>query len=400
MTDERTGLQVVEEAPHLSLTEWITRKSDALNVPIEAHMDLTWRCNEGCGHCYLDHSLGGDLSTAEVKGVLDQLADAGTLFLTLSGGEIMLRKDIFEIVAYARSLTFDVKLKTNGILIGEREANRFRDLGVRGVEISVYSHRPEVHDAVTRVPGSFVRSVAALRRLGKRGLNAHMNVCVMKAGVDDIDSLKALAAELGVSVSFDATITPRLDGGRENTALNIDADARVAFYATLTPDSVHREMCASVGPPTEDVLDKHSCGAGFNYCYISPQGDVTPCVDFPLVCGNLRQSRFLDIWTLSPHFQEVRSIRNRDLHTCGSCSQLSSCRRCPGLAYQEGDIRGAAVQDCANMYARTNIPTPLYPPADPGAVRSSGNRRSGQFVPLAALMPANVAPQYSSSAGY
>ena len=82
--------------------------------------DLTYRCNERCIHCYLDHDDHGELTTAEVKGMLDQLAAAGTLFLIFSGGELLLRKDFFELLAYARALAFDVKLKTNAILLGER----------------------------------------------------------------------------------------------------------------------------------------------------------------------------------------------------------------------------------------------------------------------------------------
>ena len=116
-------------------------------VPLSVQFDLTYRCNERCVHCYLDHDDHGEMTTAEVKHVLDQLAAEGTLFLIFSGGELLLRKDFFELLAYARELGFDVKLKTNAILMGEREADRIRDLGVRQVQISIYSHRPEVHDA-------------------------------------------------------------------------------------------------------------------------------------------------------------------------------------------------------------------------------------------------------------
>jgi len=89
-----------------------------------------------------------------------------------------------------------------------------------------------------------------------------------------------------------------------------------------------------------------------------------PCVQFPLVCGSLRRSRFLEIWR-SPQFAEVRGIRNRDLDVCGSCSSLSSCDRCPGLAFQDGNMRGASRQTCENTYSRTKAPTPLYPVATP-----------------------------------
>jgi radical SAM protein with 4Fe4S-binding SPASM domain len=340
------------------------------------------------------------MDTAEVKGVLDQLAAAGTLFLTLSGGEIMLRKDIFEIVAYARSLLFDVRLKTNGILIGESDADRFAEMGVRQVNISIYSHRPEVHDAITRVTGSFDRSIEAIRRLQSRGLTVEMRVSVFKGGADSYARLKALADDLGVRILFDATIAPRMDGGLAPVALNIDADAREEFYMDPAVTASLEDACA--GPPTpagEELLNGHSCGAGFTSCYITPQGDVTPCVTFPLVCGSLRQSNFLAIWKSAP-FLEIRGIRNRDLDTCGSCSSLSSCHRCPGLAFTEGNMRGASIQDCKNTYAQTKVPTPLYPVAAPGPAPLRGPTRSSQFVPLASLLPAAGDGSYHESACY
>src|SRR6266478_1120374 len=97
-------------------------KALALGIPLSAHVDLTYRCNERCVHCYLPHDDRGEMTTAEYKDLLDQLADAGVFFLTISGGEPLLRKDLFEIIAHARALSFNVKLKTNAILIGENEA--------------------------------------------------------------------------------------------------------------------------------------------------------------------------------------------------------------------------------------------------------------------------------------
>lgn len=103
----------------------MTQKALQLGVPISAQLDLTYRCNEKCVHCYLDHEDHGEMTTAEIKDVLDQMAAAGVFFLTLSGGEILMRKDFFEILTYAAKKTFCIKLKTNAMLIREREAKKF-----------------------------------------------------------------------------------------------------------------------------------------------------------------------------------------------------------------------------------------------------------------------------------
>src|SRR6201993_2095377 len=143
----------------------MTEKARARNVPLGAQIDLTYRCNERCVHCYLDHDDHGEMTTAEIRDVLDQLADAGVFFLTVSGGEVFMRRDFLDIIEYARSLMFCVKIKTNAFMIGDKEAERLRDLMVQDVQVSIYSHRPEVHDAITLLPGSLKRSIAGIRRL-------------------------------------------------------------------------------------------------------------------------------------------------------------------------------------------------------------------------------------------
>src|SRR5271154_5301267 len=109
-----------------SLMDDLTAKALKLGIPLSVQVDLTYRCNERCVHCYLDHEDHGEMTTGEIKNLLDQLAAAGVFFLTLSGGEILLRKDFFEILEYARGLLFCVKLKTNAVLIRERQADRIR----------------------------------------------------------------------------------------------------------------------------------------------------------------------------------------------------------------------------------------------------------------------------------
>src|SRR4030088_362726 len=105
-----------------ALVAEMSNKALKLNIPLSVQFDLTYRCNERCVHCYLDHDDHGELTTSEVKRVLDQPAAGGPLFLIFSDGELLLRKALFELLGYARELGFDVKLKSNAILLGEREA--------------------------------------------------------------------------------------------------------------------------------------------------------------------------------------------------------------------------------------------------------------------------------------
>ena len=339
------------------LMEEVGARALELGIPLSVQLDLTYRCNERCIHCYLDHDDHGEMTTSEITDLLDQLADAGVFFLTLSGGEILMRKDFFEILEYARALMFCVKLKTNAVLIREREAERIRSLSVNAVQISIYSHRPEVHDAITKIPGSLARSVKAIRFLKACGLKVTIANVLMLQNFQDYLGVRALAAELGVEASIDPTITPKMDGDRSLVALNIDSTALASVFRDSSLVGNVDEFCAPPAAADDADLDASPCSAGHTACYVSPYGDVYPCVQFPLPSGNVRQTRFLDIWRHSPQLDEVRSITARDLPSCSVCTHVASCTRCPGLAYMEGNMRGPSSQDCEKSFARTGIPS-------------------------------------------
>jgi len=275
----------------------------------------------------------------------------------MSGGEILMRKDFFEILEYARALKFCVKLKTNAVLIRERQADRLRSLGVHSVQISIYSHRPEVHDAITKIPGSLKRSLEAIRFLKARGLKVTIANVLMLRNMQDYPGVKALADELGVEATLDPTITPKMDGDRSLLDLNVNHAALRQVFRDESLVGDVEEFCAPPKKPDENDLDLLPCSAGHTACYVSPYGDVYPCVQFPLPSGNVRRTPFFDIWRHSEQLNEVRSITARDLPSCSQCTHIGSCTRCPGLAYMEGNMRGPSTQDCEKSYARTGIPS-------------------------------------------
>jgi radical SAM protein with 4Fe4S-binding SPASM domain len=328
-----------------------------LGVPLSVQLDVTYRCNERCVHCYLDHRDYGEMTTAEIKGLMQQLAGAGVFFLILSGGEVFLRMDFLDLLEYARALMFCVKVKTNAFMIGPKEAARLAELAIDSVQVSVYSHRPEVHDAITLLPGSLKRSVAGIRLLRSHGIKVILANVLMRRNVGDYAGVKALAAELGAWYTIDPTITPMLDGGREVVRLGIGkADLQQVFRIPELVGNVE-EFCKPPAAVDDEVPDSLPCSAGHTACYVSPYGDVYPCVQFPLPSGNVRKRKFLDIWRHSSQLNEVRSIRARDLEGCSECGHVGSCTRCPGLAYMEGNMRGPSSADCEKSFARTGIPS-------------------------------------------
>jgi radical SAM protein with 4Fe4S-binding SPASM domain len=353
----------------MSLMSEMSQKAFDLGVPISVHLDVTYRCNERCVHCYLDHDDHGEMTTTEIKGVLDQLAEAGVFFLTFSGGEVFMRRDFFELLEHARRLQFGVKIKTNAVMIHEEEAQRVRALGVDTVQISVYSHRPEVHDAITKLPHSFERTMKAIGFLRDQGLRVTIANVLMTGNLSDQYELQKLAAEMGVHYTVDPTITPMMDGDTSVLALRIPGEELTKVFHNPALVGNMEEFCAPPKAVTEDDLEGYSCSAAHSFCYISPYGDVFPCVQFPLPSGNVRKQRFLDIWNLSPQLKEVRSIQAKHLSVCSSCSHVSSCTRCPGLAYVEGNMRGPSTADCEKSFYRTGVPTANMLRQESGRVR-------------------------------
>jgi len=340
-----------------SLGAEMNAKALRLGIPLSVQLDLTYRCNERCVHCYLDHTDHGEMTTGEIKELLGQMADAGVFYLTISGGEILMRRDLFEILEYARARTFCIKLKTNGILIRAKEAQRIRSLGVESVQISIYSHRPEIHDAITKMPGSLRQSIDAMRLLRSHGLHVIIANVLMVQNLRDHTGVRALATELGAQYTLDPTITPMMDGNRSILSLNVDEAAlREVFRNEALVGNVE-EFCAPPQSVDDSALDSLPCSAGHTACYVSPYGEVYPCVQFPLPCGNVRRMKFVDIWRDSPQLKEVRGITLRDMPACSACMHSSTCTRCPGLAYLEGNMRGPSLQDCEKSYARTGIPS-------------------------------------------
>jgi AdoMet-dependent heme synthase len=340
------------------LTEWLFERSVALGIPLSVHVDLTMRCNERCIHCYRTVERRPELTTAELRAVLEDVAQAGTLYLTFSGGEIFLRPDLFELVEHARRLHFDVRIKTNALLITAEKAARLRELGVRQVDVSVYSAEAAVHDWVTKIPGSLARTLAGVRLLRAAGLTVKLNCPLMKQNVGNYKAVQALAAELGALCGFDPMITAKNDGDRSPVALRVNGEElrTVLQDPALNPacGTAHSDASSPDGERTD--LDEVPCGAGHNACYISAYGDVMPCVAMPIACGNVRDEPFSEIWHRSPEMMRVRAIRIRDLHTCSSCAASAFCSRCPGQALVEtGDLHGPSPANCEHALTRARV---------------------------------------------
>ena len=322
-------------------------------IPFMGAFDLTYRCNQACRHCYCN--LGADdkrkldeLTTAEARRILDEAAEAGCLWLLLTGGEVLLRDDFPDIYLHAVKRGMIVEVFTNGTLIDDGIAGLFAEFPPFGIDISIYGSRPPLHDQITRVKGSFERTMGGIAKLGKRGVKFSLKTILMTLNYADLDGMRGLAKSLGVWFHFDALISPRTDGGAgpERCRLDIDRMAKLEF------DGEDSKIC-------EELFDKfwnkrpaesEGCGAGVLAFNVNPYGNLSPCTMFTSFQYSLKAMKFRDAWArLVAEYESKRGSFTPA--ECRGCSMVYLCPQCAAWAETETGSLGKRI-DYLCKYAK------------------------------------------------
>lgn len=318
--------------------------------PLRAMIEISDRCNEVCVHCYQEQGLKGEMSTEQVKRVMDELAELGVLVLTISGGEATLRKDFLELVGHARERGFAVRLFTNGLTMTHELARSLAELAVHLVEISLYSHRAEVHDFVTGVPGSFAKTVAGVRYLVQERVDVTIKTPIMSFNELELDAYAALAKQLGVAYSLDPTaLLPR--EARDRSPQVFERSTR-AFIDALRTQWVQRPGCASGA--RERSLDDKLCGAG-DYVLVEPNGEIRPCTMLHVNFGDATRGDLKD-YGKADTYADLAALRWSDVHGCRECDLRGYCSRCHAHALAEvGDALAPYPTACRQAHARYEL---------------------------------------------
>lgn len=338
--------------------------------------NLTQRCNLRCAHCYMSAFARADaseeLTTEECHRVMDEIAQVNpNVFLILTGGEPLLRKDLFDLAAYAAERGFTVVLGTNGVLLRERQARLMRQSGIQGASISLDSTDPKMHDAFHHHPGAWQGAVRATEMLRAEGIDFSIHTSVTSWNVEEIPAMIDLAGSLQATVlnffflvrtgrgRYLTDITPDMyeriltslarvqgvgDGQRttaqEASVFDRQGDpwsvpagqaGRLLIRAKCAPH--FRRIIYTLDPRSSLLRDYAygGCPAGKYYCRITPEGDVTPCPYMPVVAGNLRRRAFSALWQDAAAFNDLRDPQLRG--RCGICEFSKICGGCRCRAY-------------------------------------------------------------------
>jgi len=319
-------------------------------MPYIVSWNVTQRCNLRCPHCYINANAESRdaLTPVEAKFVIDELSYLNRrLMLILSGGEPMLREDIFDIVNYASQAGFIVVMGSNGTLLTRENLLELKKAGLKGLGVSIDSMRPEEHDTFRGTEGAWALSVDALRRAKHLGIETQIDVTVTDKNWSEIDEFVRFGIEIGVKAInfFFLVCTGRAMKTDISTSHYNQVLDRITEIMLKERRTIVRTRCA---PHIYMFLHKRGyplhtgirgCQAGWSYLRIDPEGRVTPCAYMPLVAGQLRERSLKDIWDDAEVFRFLRSPMHKG--KCAICEYSEVCGGCRARAYIErGDLFG------------------------------------------------------------
>jgi radical SAM protein with 4Fe4S-binding SPASM domain len=325
---------------HGPLSQALHARANRERIPIVGGLELTHRCNLACVHCYVNlpaNDRGAqrrELTTEEWFRVIEQVADAGTLWLTLTGGEPTLRPDFAEIYEHAHKLGLLVTVYTNATLITEQHLELFRRRPPHEIEITQYGYTRETYDKVADAGPQFDRFHRGLSRLREAGVSVGLKAIAMKATVDEILPMRDFARGNGMPFRFDAVISPRIDGGRGPLAQRLTPDEVSAIEAADEDRALaFAAYCKDLDKAPQDDR-KYQCGAGLSSFIVDPYGKMHVCQlsrrpGWDVLRDGLRRG-------FDTAFGAIRNEKRDDSSGCGSCSTAAVCSNCVGMAQLEG----------------------------------------------------------------
>jgi len=353
----------MKQSSYAEFSEKIHDLSPGKRLPIGSSLELTYRCNNRCIHCFCNlpandpAAKGRELTTAEVKGLLDGLAEMGTLWLLITGGEPLLREDFEEIYRYAKAKGFIVTLFTNGTLLDDRALTLLKRYRPFVVEISLYGATREVYEKVTGVAGSFDLCMRGIRRVVDAGLQLKLKSMALRANQHEIAAMDRLAQDLGCSFHFDTMVQKRIDekgfpspedcrlSAKDVVRLDLSFPRRLAAYREFCEHNIRKPRAAG---------SLYRCGAGRRMLHVNPYGEAMGCMMMVRDGFSLREHSLSWVWE-----EGIVSVIDRQKsfsQPCDDCELKNLCGQCTAWSILEtGDEKKELTYLCevANERARS-----------------------------------------------
>jgi len=321
----------------IDLNQWMSNVIDPLQggrYPLSGSIELTSRCNLSCLHCFINQppadriAKSNELSTDEWKSTLDQMADAGCIFLLITGGEPMLRDDFKEILIHTRKRGFLVCLFTNATMLDSDTADLIEDLNLQMLEISLYGATKETYEQVTGQPGSFERCLRGIELALERNIKVRLKTILLTVNQHELEQMRILTEDFGLKFRYDSTLWPRLDGTRHNLQYQVPNQEMLALDHEDPPrQQAWLNTAESFKGQLIRAENVFTCGAGYRSFHIDYEGNMNPCMMVRKPSYSILDMGFNAAW------REIGAIRElkRQLHTeCETCPAAALCTQCPG----------------------------------------------------------------------
>ena len=338
--------------------------------------ELTYNCSEKCIHCYnigatrndAEISHRGDLQELNLddyKRIIDELYDEGLTKVCLSGGDPFSKPIAWDIIEYlySKGIAFDVF--TNGQRITQ-DVERLAGYYPRLVGVSIYSGDEQTHDRITRVKGSWRKSMQVIDRLSDLAVPLAIKCCIMKPNVTNYYTVGDIAKQHGAVIQYEINITDSIEGDKcASRHLRLDENMlEVVLRDDNIPMYVGKEAPNYGGQPRD--LSQNACGAGYNSFCITPNGDLIPCCSFHLPFGNLKERSVREIVQNNESLSRWQRLTLNDYEECGRHAYCDYCNLCAGNNYSEhGDVLKAGENNCFMAKVRYNLAKRMQDGYDP-----------------------------------
>ena len=314
-------------------------------------LDVTNRCNIQCLHCFTNanSAIRDELTTAEVKALIDDLAGLGIDRLALGGGEPLCRRDIYELIEYSAARGIRVHISSNGLLLTSERLLRLKKCGLDSVQISIDSSRPEQHDHLRQKRGLHAICLDAISRVRDAGLTLLISTTVTSLNIDELEDIVEMVRTRDVQMHRFIRFVPvgrgeanigtlYVDGAKLRSRIH-ELHTTYAEYYYGDPDYVYGIPFNGRGVGRGPGPDAQGCEAGRISVDILPNGDVVPCNYLGItprwVCGNIRSEAFADIARRVERQNTLRSLPGSGIEGCSSCSIAYRCGKgCRAVSYK------------------------------------------------------------------
>ncbi len=287
----------------------LVEKAFSDSIPLNAQFELTYRCNHLCTFCYNAPDGNREMTTPEIFDSLRKISEFGVLYMTLTGGEPLCHKDFFKIADETLRLGMALRIYSNGYLMADPAvADKIAERHPMEVEISIHGAKAETHEALTRIKGSFDKTIEGVRNLRNRGIKVQLKTPITRLNQNELFGIRDIADDLGCYIIFDAVITPKDDGSLDPLSLRPGDEFLQKYWGEWYLDLHHGKLppkknhCASDGAEA-------NCGTGRSGFTVDPYGNILPCVAFRRSVANIKNLTSLnEIWGTSPVLAEVRKL--------------------------------------------------------------------------------------------